>query len=176
MDFFRAFVAVVDDDLADIADCAGTNEIVGGVVAAVPGSFVIDENLNFCGASGAGDGLRVFVRDGQRFFHHYGNGVAGAEFNNFAVILGGGVDEDSLRVRGAKKFIKIGVIERRVEVKLRSVLIEESAVGFGDGDDFDVGAVERVGEKSLGVAVNEAGNGDAEGRLGVGGGNCRSGK
>jgi len=61
------------------------------------------------------------------------------------------------------------VTERRVEMKLRCVLIEKSTVGFGDGDDLDVGTVERVGEKSLGVAVNEAGYGDAERRLGVGG-------
>lgn len=167
-------MAVVDDDLADIADCSGMDEIVRGTVAAVPGSFVINENLNFCGASDAGHGLRVFVRDGQRFFHHDGNGIAGAEFNNFAVIVGGGVDEDRLRVRGAKKFVKIGVVESRIEMKLRCVLIEKSALGFGDGNDLDVGAVERVGEKSLGMAVNESGNGDAERRLGVGGGTCVS--
>ena len=59
-------------------------------------------------------------------------------------------------------------------MKLRCVLIEKSALGFGDGNDLDVGAVERVGEKSLGMAVNESGNGDAERRLGVGGGTCVS--
>jgi len=174
VDFFRTFVTVVDDDLADIPDCAGMDEIVRGMVTGVPGSFVINENLNFCGAGGAGNGLRVFVRDGQRFFHHYGNGIASAEFSNFSVIVGGGVNEDRLRVRGAKKFVKIGVVEGRIQVKLRCVSIEKSAVGFGDGNDLDVGAVERVGEKSLGMAVNEAGNGDAERRLGVGGGNCLS--
>ena len=138
-------MAVVDDDFADIADCAGMDEIECGMVAAVPGSFVIDENVNFCGASGTGDGLRVFVRNSQRLFHHDRNRIVGAKFDDFAVIVSGSVDEDSLWVSSAKEFVKVRVIERRIKMEFRGVLIEERVVGLGPrpGLAFDLG-VEKV--------------------------------
>jgi hypothetical protein len=96
----------------------------------------------------------------------------GAKFDDFAVIVSGSVDEDSLWVSSAKEFVKVRVIERRIKMEFRGVLIEERVVGLGDSDDLDVGAVEGVGEESLRVAVNEPGNGDTERRFGVGGVKC----
>jgi hypothetical protein len=93
-----------------------------------------------------------------------------AKLHDFAVIVGGGVDEDGLRFGGAKSFVEIGVIERQVEMEFCGVLIEESAVGFGDGYDLDVGAISGMGEEAVSVAVDQAGDDYAERRFGVGGG------
>jgi hypothetical protein len=91
-----------------------------------------------------------------------------AEFDDFAVIVSRGVAEDGLRVSRAEGFVEIGVVEGWVEVEFCGVVIEERAVRFGDGDDLRVGAVEGVGEEAVGVAVDEAGDCDAEGRFAVG--------
>lgn len=83
-----------------------------------------------------------------------------AKFDDFAVIVGGGIAEDGLRMSGAESFVEIGVVERWVEMEFCGVVIEERAVGFGDGDDLDVGAIEGVREETVGVAVDEASDGD----------------
>ena len=168
IDFFWALVAIMDDDFADLADGSGMDEIVSGAVAAIPGSFVIDEDLGFCGKGGTSDGLCIFVGNGQRFFHHDRDRIARAEFDDPAVIEGRSVNEDGLRPHGAENFVEIGVVERWLEMELRGVLIEKGAVSFGDGNDLDIRAVEGVGEESLGVAVYEAGHGDPERRPGFG--------
>jgi hypothetical protein len=93
-----------------------------------------------------------------------------AKLHDFAVIVGGGVDEDGLRFGGAKSFVEIGVIERQVEMEFCGVLIEESSVGFGDGCDLDVGAISGMGEEAVSVAVDQAGDDDAERRFAVVGG------
>ncbi len=54
-------------------------------------------------------------------------------------------------------------------MKFCGVAIEDGAIGFSDGDDLDFWAIERMGEEAVGMAVNEAGDDDAEGRLGVSG-------
>ena len=93
----------------------------------------------------------------------------GAEFNDFAVIVSGSVDEDGLWLCGAESFIEIGVIERGIEMEFCGVAIEDGAVGFSDGDDLDVGAIKRVREEAVSVAVNQAGDDDPERRFGVNG-------
>src|SRR6267154_3602919 len=163
-------MAIVDNDFANISDGAGPNQTVSSVIAGVPGSFEVDQDLNICGVCGARDGLRVFVGNGQRFFHHYRDCIVRAKFYYFAVVVGGGVDEDSLRFGGAKSFVEIGVIERQVEMEFCRVLIEESAVGFGDGYDLDVGAISGMGEEAFSMAVDQAGDDDAERRFAVVGG------
>ena len=86
-----------------------------------------------------------------------------AKFHDFAVIVGGGVDEDGLWLGGAESFVEIGVVEGWVEMKFCGVAVEEGTVGFGDGYDLDVGAIEGVGEEAVGVAVDQAGDDYAEG-------------
>jgi 7-keto-8-aminopelargonate synthetase-like enzyme len=93
-----------------------------------------------------------------------------AKFYYFAVIVSAGVDEDGLRFGGAKSFVEIGVIERQVEMEFCGVLIEESAVRFGDGYDLNVGAIPEMGEEAVSVTVDQAGDDYAERRFGVGGG------
>ena len=93
----------------------------------------------------------------------------GAKFDHFAVIVGGSVGEDGLRLGDAESFVEIKVIERRVEMEFGCVAIEEGAVGFGDGDDLDFRPVEGMGEEAVGVAVHESGDGYAEWMLGVDG-------
>ena len=66
------------------------------------------------------------------------------------------------------------MIKRRVEMELNGVTIEEGAVRFRDSDNLNVAAIQRVREKSVGVAVYEAGDCDAQGRLSVRGGEIGS--
>ena len=56
------------------------------------------------------------------------------------------------------------VKERLGQRIFSSVFGEESGVGVGDADQFDVGMLQESGEKSLHVAVGEADNGDAQRR------------
>jgi len=69
-----------------------------------------------------------------------------------------------------KSFVEIGVIERQVEMEFCGVLIEESAVRFGDGYDLNVGAIPGMGEEAVSVAVDQAGDDYPERWFGVGGG------
>ena len=93
----------------------------------------------------------------------------GAKFDHSAVIVGGSVGENGLRLGDAENSFEVGMVEIGIEMEFGGVATEESAVGFGDGDDLDFRAVEGMGEEAVGVAVNQARDDDAERGLGVGG-------
>ena len=115
------------------------------------------------------DSAGIFIADGQRLFHHHRDFVFGADFDGAAMVISVGVDEDSLRMRSVEHFVEVGVIETGVEMKIRSVTVEEFAVRFGDANDFNVVAIFDALEESVGVSVGHAGDGDAQrgcGRIG----------
>ncbi len=167
VNFCGAGVAVVHDDFANFADFVFVDEIVGGAIAAIPRGFVIDEDGNVGGFRGALDGVRVVDADGERLFHHDGNFVFGADFDGADVIVRVGIDEDGLRLGGGEEFVEIGVVELGIEIKFCGVAIEDRFVGLGDADEFDIVAIFDVIEEAVGVAVGEAGHGDAESGGGV---------
>ena len=109
VDLRGALVAVVDDYLANFADGVLVDEVVGSVIAAVPGGLVVDEDGDLGGVGGSFDGAGIFVADGQRLFHHYRDVVLSTNFYRATMVEGVGVDEDGLRVRGGERFIEVGV-------------------------------------------------------------------
>ncbi len=58
-DFFRALMAVVNDDFADFAEAPLLEQVVDRAIAGVPGGLVIDEDLDVVFAGGAADGEGV---------------------------------------------------------------------------------------------------------------------
>src|ERR1700674_2354963 len=75
VDFCGALMTVVNDDFAYIADRVLVDEIVSGVIAAIPSGLVVDEHGDFGGACGTLDGAAVFDTYGERFFHHHWDAV-----------------------------------------------------------------------------------------------------
>ena len=99
-DLFGAAVAVVDDELAEVADFAGGEHVGGGDVVGVPGGLVVGEDGDVVLLGEALDGEGVFDGGGEGFFDHGGD-VEGRGFGDGgAVAGGGGVDEDRLGVGG----------------------------------------------------------------------------
>ncbi len=158
--------------------CFRRTEVVGGVIAAIPGGFVVDEDGD---VGGFGGGWRSCWRgllrrhDGERLFHHDGDFVLGADFDGAAVAAPVGVAEDGLRVGAGEEFGELGVVELGAEIKFCGLAVEDFAVGFGDAEEFDVVAVFDAGEEAVGMAVGQAGHYDFERGGGGGlraGGDC----
>ena len=164
VNFCGAGVAVVYDDFANFADFILVDEIVGGAIAAVPGGFVIDEDVDVSAFRGGLHGVGVFVAHGERLFHHDGNFVIGAGFDDVAVVECVGVDEDGLRLGLVEHVLYVGEEKVWRETVFLRGEFGEFYVGFSDADDLDVGAALVGPEKAADVAVNEPGDGDAKWR------------
>src|SRR5580658_1150749 len=91
-------MSVVDHDFSDVADGVVVDEIVGGAIAAVPGRFVVYEDLDFSTLSGGLHSSGIFVAHGKRLLHHYRNAMAGAGFDYTAMIECIRIDEHRLRL------------------------------------------------------------------------------
>lgn len=74
---FWALMAVVDDELAELADFAFGEHVRGGGVGVVPGGLVVGEDGDVVFLGDALDGEGVFDGGGERFFDHRGD-VEGA--------------------------------------------------------------------------------------------------
>ena len=80
----------------------------------------------------------------------------GGCFDDAAVILDGGVNEDSVGVLGDEHVLEICVEERLWQVILGSVLLGKGSVGFNDGYELGVGVLGERGEEAFYVSVDEA--------------------
>ena len=141
------------------------HQVVGGVIAAIPGGLVVDQRVNLSVVRGFLDGERVVETDGERFLHEDMDAVAGADLNDSTVIIGIGVDEHGLRVRFQQHLFQVGEENSVVEAVAGRGRREQARVGFGDADDFNLGAVQRLAEESVDVAVNQANDADAQRRM-----------
>ena len=84
------------------------DEIVSRVVAAIPGSFVVDQHLNLTGVRGLLDCESIVETDGERLFHHDVDAVTGADFDYAAMIVSVGVDQNGLGAGFLQHFFHIG--------------------------------------------------------------------
>ena len=162
-DLLGTFVAVVDDDFAEVAELAGVGLIDGVGVAGVPGGLVVDEDVDVVLAGGLLDGEGVAEGGCERLFDHGGDAVMGGEIDDAAVIADGGVDENGVRVLAGEHLFGVGVEELGVEVVAGGVAGGEGGVGLDDGDETGVAVGGEGVEESADVAVNQADDGDADG-------------
>ena len=126
-------MAIVNDDFADGAELAGLGFVDGLGVGGVPGGLVVDEDVDVVLACGAADGEGVLHGGGERLFNHGTDAMVGGGFDNAAVVLDGGVDEDGVWVLRGEHVLEVGIEERGCEVVLSGVLLGEGSVGFDDG-------------------------------------------
>jgi hypothetical protein len=101
-------VAVVHHDFANSTQSIFLHQVVGGTVAGIPRGLVIHEHVDFGFAGDVLNRERVFEADGQRFFHHDVNAVAGADFHHAAVVVGVGINQHCLRMRLDEHLFQIG--------------------------------------------------------------------
>lgn len=169
-DLFRAFVAVVDDDFADVAELALLYFGEDLAIAGVPGGFVVDEDVDVMLAGGGADGEGVGEGCGEGLFDHGGNAVTCGGFDDFAMVLDGGVDEDGVGVLGVEHAVGIGVEQLGIEVVFGGVAPGEGGIGLDDGDELGAGVIGESAKEALHMAVDEADDGDADGGSGGDGG------
>ena len=167
-DFFRAFVAVVDDELAEVADLAFVEDVCGGGVGVVPGGLVVGEDGDVVFFGEALDGEGVFYRCGEGLFDHGGDVEGSGLLDGGAVAGDGGVDEDGLGMRGLEHRGFCGEEEVVREVGDGGVLLAEGGVGLGDADEGDLGVGGEGVEEAPYVVVVEADDGYADGWGGLG--------
>ena len=98
-DLFGALMAVVDDELAEVADLAGGKNVGGFGVRGVPGGLVVREDGNVVLLRDGLDGESVFDGGGEGFFYHRGDVEGRGLLDGGTVASGGSVDEDGLRMR-----------------------------------------------------------------------------
>ncbi len=111
-DLFGAFVAVVDDDFADVAELAGLSFEDGCGVGGVPGGLVVDEDVDVVVVRGLTDGEGVFHGGGERLFDHGADVVFCCGLDDAAVVLDGGVDEDGVGFGCGEHLLEVGGEER----------------------------------------------------------------
>jgi hypothetical protein len=95
------------------------------------------------------------------------NAVARADFNHATMIVGVRVHQHSLRMSLREHSVEIGEQLRSVESVAGCGGIEQTLIGLSDADDVDLGTVARLVEKSMDMAVDQAGDRNAQwdGRL-----------
>ncbi len=157
-------MTVVDDDFAYFAYSVLVDHIIGGVVAAVPGRLVVYEDWDFSFARGSFDGAAIFDAHGQRFLHHYRDGVFRGDLYSSPMVKGVGVYQDCLRVCCRKRFIEVCMPKICCQGEFCRVAIEDFAVRLDDADDLNIVTVFDVGEESVGMPVREARHGDTKRR------------
>ena len=155
-------MAVVHHDFANFADGVLMHQIVGGMIAAIPGGLVVDQDGDLGRAGSTFDGAGIFVTYGQWLFHHDWDGVLCADFHGAAMIIGVGVDEHGLRTGGGEQFVEIGVVQIWIKGEFGGVAVEDFAVGLRNANDLDVAPIFSPGEEAVSVAVRESGHGDAK--------------
>ena len=143
------------------------DQVIGGLVAGIPGCFVIDEHLDVGLAGGFADGEGVGQRHGERLFNHDGEVVFGAGFDRLAMAGDAGEDEQRLRLLRGDHAVDVGVEEAVIELVFCFVGRVEGGVGIDDGDELDFGMVGQVVEEAGDVAVFETNYGDADWGLGM---------
>jgi hypothetical protein len=84
--------------------------------------------------------------------------VPGADFNHAAVIKRIRVNEHGLRLSAREHFFEVWKEQARVQVIARRVLRGEGMIRFRDAYDFNLWIVQRMIEKSLDVAMDQANN------------------
>ena len=153
----------MNHDTADSAKTSSFRFVVGGLVAGIPGGFVIDQDMDAVFTGDFTDGQGVVERDGQRFFNHDGDPVLRGDFDSGSVPGDGGVDQDGL---GMGLFDHIGFLaieEGRGKRVFLLILREKGGVVVGDADQFHVGVVGQVSKKAFNVAMDQSDDGYAEG-------------
>ena len=93
-------MSIVHNNLSNFSDGVFVRQVIRRLIAAIPGRFVVHQNLNLALARRFFDRVRIFQADRQRFFHHHGNSIPRADFHHAAMIVGVGVREHRLRMRG----------------------------------------------------------------------------
>jgi hypothetical protein len=88
--------------------------------------------------------------------------MAGAGLHHGAMIERVCVGEDSLRFGFEKHVLDAREKDVVRESEFRLVECREFAVGLGDADDLNVGAMQILLEEAADVSVNEAGDGDSK--------------
>ncbi len=163
-------MAVVDNDLANVAElacgCFGEEFVIAGV----PGGFVVDQHLDFLLPRDVADGERVFERGGERLFDHGADVVAGCGLNHFAMIGDGGVDQDGVGMLLDEHLFEVGVEKLGVEMEFSGVVFGEQVLGLDDGDERGAVVFGKAAEEAFGVAVDETDESDTDGFFGFIGG------
>jgi hypothetical protein len=155
-------MTVVHNHFSDFADGVFVDEVVRGAIAAVPGRFVVNEDLNFSALSGGLHGARILKAYGKGLLHHHGDAMAGAGFDHAAVVECVCVDEHCLWLGLLDHFIDGGKENVVWQAELRFIKLGQFAVSFGDSDDLYVRAGLDLLEKASDVSVDKAGDANAE--------------
>ena len=142
--------------LAHIPECSRMHKIVGGVIAAVPGSFVIHQDLNPARMRGFLHGQCVSETNRKRFLHHDGNTVPGADFHDSPVIVSIGVNQHRLRMSFLKHFLQIGKQHGLIEPISCRRLGKQMRIRLGHAYDLNFRAVAGLGEKSVHMSMHQS--------------------
>ena len=94
--------------LTDVSQCLVMNQIVGGVIAPVPGSLVVHQHVDFRRTRRFLDRQRIFEAHRQRFFHHHVYAVTSADLHNPAMIVGVRINQNGLRMRLRDHVFQVG--------------------------------------------------------------------
>ena len=123
---------------------AAPHFVVGGPVARVPGGLVVHQDVDLGVAGRRADGQRVFKGDCQRLLNHHGDAIPRGDFDGWAMLGDGSVDQHRLGMGSLDHAGFARVKERLGQRIFSSVFGEESGVGVGDADQFDVGVLRKA--------------------------------
>src|SRR5713226_9623124 len=88
--------------------------------------------------------------------------MAGTYFHDAPVIERRRVGQDRLGLCVCEELLEIGIVERGIQRKLMSVLVEKIAARLSDTYNLKIGTVKIAAEETAGVAVDEAGDGNTK--------------
>src|ERR1700761_2133700 len=153
------------DDATNWAGLAVCGKAQGLGIRGVPRRLVVNQHLDMMLTGRAADGKSIDDSGGERLLNHGAYAMARSKLDGLAVVKDVGVDEGCLGMRLGEHLVSVRKKELVVEMELLLVMLCELGVWFGDTHELDVGVIGQRGEQTLRVAVDEADDSDADGRL-----------
>ncbi len=158
-------MAIAHNNLVQTAELALLEFAIRGVIAGVPGGYIIHQHLDVMGARRLPDRQRVRQRGCQWLLHHRADAVVCGYFDCAAMIADRGVDQDGLRMRLLDHRFDLRVEEFRIEMKLILIAAGQCGVRLFNADQLNLRMIFQLRQKARNVAMHQAHDGDTNGTI-----------
>ncbi len=165
MDQRGSLMAIVNDDLADVANTPGADDLLNRPIAGVPRCLVVHEHVNVSFSRDTSDLLRILQRRRQRLFHHDMHATFRASLDGRKMVQRAAVNDNGLRMRLLQHRLGIRKQQGGIELVLLRVFIPHLFVRLRKPNDGDVFVLGQLAHETMQMIVHHPHDGNAKDRL-----------
>jgi len=143
----------VNDDFSQVSDFMLLNHLISGVVAWVPGGFVVNDDIDVAFFRGGFDGTGMFHVYRQRLLHHDVDVFRRAHFDDVTMFEGACKGRHGLDVGFREQIIQARIKEIRVEFESLCVSRDQIRLRFDNASELNAWDIVNAGNKAASVIV-----------------------